>query len=343
MAAHVFPKVGKLKVSVALCTYNGERFLQEQLDSIANQTRLPDEVVVGDDASTDKTLEILERWRDSVPFRVKIIARTKNLGFQQNFEMTAQECHGDILFFCDQDDIWFPEKIEKVMTIFEGSPEVDLVAHNTVVVDKNRRNLGLTEMILRSPKNVNTVTCMRFLCPVNKSYPIVAGCCLAVRMAFLKKCFPFFLTHDLSIYSLARVGTKIITIYDPLMYYRFHDSNFSLHGSWQKELDWVLKLQKVAYRLDVPRFWGHYSVIENFLKNVERFPNTCQKRKTIRFTKFIISHLTNRSRIQRNAIFFAPLFLYELTTFRYFRREQPIRSIFYDLKCGLFGKKEEDG
>ncbi|MDO4628773.1 MAG: glycosyltransferase [Planctomycetia bacterium] len=72
MTDYVSPDSKNLKVSIALCTYNGDRFLQEQLDSIANQTRFPEEVVIGDDGSTDKTLEILERWRDSVPFRVKL-------------------------------------------------------------------------------------------------------------------------------------------------------------------------------------------------------------------------------------------------------------------------------
>lgn len=342
MTAHVSPEVGKLKVSIALCTYNGEPFLQEQLDSIANQTRLPDEVVIGDDASTDKTLEILERWRDSMPFRVKIITRKKNLGFRKNFETTAKECDGDVLFFCDQDDIWFPEKIEKVMMIFESSSEVDLIGHNTVVVDKNRQNLGLTEITLRSPKNKNLSMSMRFFCPVNNSFPITSGCCLVVRIDFMKKCLPFFSTHDTSLYLLARVGSKFVTIFEPLMYYRFHGQNFSLATSWEKECERVAELEKNCYRLDVSRFWGHYSEIMTFLEKIKEFPDTREKRKIIRFTKFTISHMTNRSRIQRNAVLFAPLFLYELVTFRYFRRDQPIRSMFYDLKCGLFGKKEKE-
>ncbi len=341
MIDYTLPNAGKLKVSIALCTYNGEQFLQEQLDSIASQTRLPDEVVVGDDASTDKTLEILEQWQNSVPFQVKIIARKENLGFRKNFEMTAKECHGDILFFCDQDDIWFPEKIEKVMTIFESSSEVDLVGHNTVVVDKNRRNLGLTEITLRSSKNINLSTSLRFFCPVNDSFPITSGCCLVVRMDFMKKCLPFFRAHDTTLYLLARAGSKSVTIFEPLMYYRFHGQNFSLEASWEKECERVAELEKICYRLDVSRFWGHYSEIMTFLEKIKEFPDTREKKKIIRFTKFTISHMTNRSRIQRNAILFAPLFLYELATFRYFRRDQPIRSMFYDLKCGFFCKKKE--
>ena len=92
-------------VSVALCTYNGERFLQEQLDSIAMQTWTPDEVVVGDDGSSDSTLEILERWKQSVPFSVRIERNERNLGFAKNFESTLSRCTGDVVFLCDQDDV----------------------------------------------------------------------------------------------------------------------------------------------------------------------------------------------------------------------------------------------
>ncbi len=327
-----------MKTSVALCTYNGARFLQEQLDSISAQTCQPDEVIVGDDGSTDETLAILERWKNTVPFPVRILTHEKNLGHTKNFEATARECIGDVVFFCDQDDIWLPEKVATVMNVFETQPDVGLVCHNTTVMDENGKDTGLTEITLR--ERGNRRSSLRYFCPVNEKSPIVSGCCMAVRTEFLRKTFPFFCAHDVCIYAMARAETKIETIFEPLMKFRYHSQNVSLCATWKEECAKYTELERSRYRLDVSRFWGHFTEIEEFLRRLALFPDSPEKREIQRFIRFIASHLTNRSRIQRNAFFFAPLFLYEFATCRYFRRDQPLRSIFYDLYCGILGEKE---
>jgi glycosyltransferase involved in cell wall biosynthesis len=106
-------------ISVALAAYNGARYLQEQLDSLAAQRRLPDELVVVDDASSDGTVGILERFRATAPFEVKVHRNTANLGYSANFEVAISRCTGDIIFMSDQDDVWFPEKIEAVAGCFD--------------------------------------------------------------------------------------------------------------------------------------------------------------------------------------------------------------------------------
>ena len=108
-----------MKISIALCTYNGEKFLREQLDSFSVQTRLPDEVVVGDDCSTDRTVEILEEWAKTAPFRVEIVRNPQNLGYEKNFEQTMLRCTGDVIFPSDQDDVWLPEKLSRLF-IFDN-------------------------------------------------------------------------------------------------------------------------------------------------------------------------------------------------------------------------------
>lgn len=100
----------KSKISVAMCTFNGERFLAEQLDSILNQTYQNIELVIVDDCSTDGTVELLEGYaqRDQ---RIRVIRNHQNLGFVQNFAKAMGECSGELIALADQDDIWFPEKI----------------------------------------------------------------------------------------------------------------------------------------------------------------------------------------------------------------------------------------
>src|SRR3954454_9678676 len=98
-----------MKVSVALASYNGARFIDEQLASLAAQTRPPDELVVCDDGSTDDTLDHVERFAATAPFEVRIVRNAENLGFSGNFQRVLALVRGDIVFICDQDDIWYPD------------------------------------------------------------------------------------------------------------------------------------------------------------------------------------------------------------------------------------------
>jgi glycosyltransferase involved in cell wall biosynthesis len=104
-------------ISVALCTYNGEEFLPKQLDSIKQQTCQVHELIVCDDGSRDATLTILEKFKDSVPFPVHIHQNSSNLGSSKNFEQCLQKCSGEIIFLCDQDDVWMPNKVEIMRAI----------------------------------------------------------------------------------------------------------------------------------------------------------------------------------------------------------------------------------
>ena len=131
-------------ISIAMATYNGEKYLQQQLDSIAAQTILPDELVVCDDCSTDKTIEILENFKNKVGFKVRILQNQVNSGYVKNFARVIPETKGDFVFMCDQDDFWFPNKIKRVLKTFEENPKAQLVAHNAICTDSNLKPLGKT-------------------------------------------------------------------------------------------------------------------------------------------------------------------------------------------------------
>jgi glycosyltransferase involved in cell wall biosynthesis len=107
------PLSERTRISVALCTYNGERFLHQQLDSIAMQTRLPDELVVCDDRSTDRTLAIVREFAASAPYPVRVFENQANLGFAANFEGAIRRCDGDLIALSDQDDVWYPTRLER--------------------------------------------------------------------------------------------------------------------------------------------------------------------------------------------------------------------------------------
>jgi glycosyltransferase involved in cell wall biosynthesis len=111
--------MSRLKLSVAMATYNGERFLEEQLFSIARQIRLPDEMVVSDDGSNDGTIDILERFATSAPFPVRVYRNIKPLGYGDNFLKAASLCHGDLIAFSDQDDVWLENKLANSLSFFD--------------------------------------------------------------------------------------------------------------------------------------------------------------------------------------------------------------------------------
>jgi glycosyltransferase involved in cell wall biosynthesis len=106
---------GRPTVSVAMATYNGERFLPEMLESLAAQTRLPDELVIRDDASEDGTVGILHAFARRAAFRVDVVAGGPRLGYAQNFVAASAGCKGGVIFFADQDDVWRPPKLSTVM------------------------------------------------------------------------------------------------------------------------------------------------------------------------------------------------------------------------------------
>ena len=124
----------KTTISIALTTFNGERFLREQLESLARQTRLPDELVVVDDGSHDESLEILNQFAAQAPFRVRLHRNDSQLGWRGNFFKAASLCKGSLIAFCDQDDIWYPEKLAVVEPRF-ASPDILLVHHDADLID----------------------------------------------------------------------------------------------------------------------------------------------------------------------------------------------------------------
>lgn len=120
-------------VSVAMATFNGEKYLLEQLKSIADQDLLPSELVVCDDCSTDRTMEILQNFSANAPFPVRVYINETNLGFSDNFLKSASLCRGEFVAFSDQDDIWLRNKIKDAVAAINKYPNTALILQNAKI------------------------------------------------------------------------------------------------------------------------------------------------------------------------------------------------------------------
>lgn len=173
-------KIGKDKISVALCTYNGEKFIREQLRSIVGQTILPWQIVVCDDQSTDRTMDIVREFADDYPsIRWMIIRNEVRLGVRRNFEKAIALAEGDYIAPSDQDDIWERNKLEILLHIMREK-KVSLVHSNIRYVDVKGREM--TER-LDFPCSVPLAT---YLYGLNN----VMGC-TCLFCAFMKRSYYF--------------------------------------------------------------------------------------------------------------------------------------------------------
>lgn len=216
------------KISVAMCTYNGSRYLLDQLNSIANQTLLPHEIVICDDCSTDNTVDILKEFREHTKIDVRIFSNDVNLGSSRNFEKAISLCSGDIIALADQDDIWNPEKIEKLVDALSEKNNCALVFSDAEVVDENIQDLGYR---LWESGNVQFGERLksRFikhgaLDVLIRRY-IVTGATMAFRGNLKNLVLPIAdsWVHDGWIaFILAAIGKEAVFVEEPLIQYRQH-------------------------------------------------------------------------------------------------------------------------
>jgi len=204
------------KVSVALATYNGEKYIEEQLESIIKQTRAPDELVICDDCSNDETINIITKKIKNAHFDVKLVSNDKNIGYVQNFSKALEMSSGDIVFLCDQDDVWLSDKIEFIINKFNTQPDIQLLIHDVDYCKEDLTPIGQTKL-QRMESNFD----------IESDY--VVGMATAVRRSFLVHCLPVpsapEVTHDKWLHDCARVlGCKGI-VREVLALYRRHSLN----------------------------------------------------------------------------------------------------------------------
>lgn len=226
-------------ISVCIATYNGGKFIEEQLKSILLQLGEEDELVISDDSSDDDTVSIIQRFNDR---RIKLITGRKFRSPVSNFGYAINQAKGDFIFLSDQDDIWLDNKI--AITIDHFNHGYDVVLSDCKVVDEQLNVIHESFFTLNNSgkglvKNL-----------VKNSY---IGCCLAFKRDFLKIIQPFparIPMHDLWIGFAGELIGKVAFIYTPLILYRRHGKNESPTGN---KSPYSLR-QKVAFRLNTIRY-----------------------------------------------------------------------------------------
>lgn len=131
-----------MRISIAMCTYNGARYLQKQLDTFASQTYVPYELIVCDDGSTDASLALIDSFAEKAAFPVRIFRNERNLGSNRNFEKAIGLCDGDLIALADQDDEWYPDKLARMGRLFEELPEALAAFSDADVIDERSSLVG---------------------------------------------------------------------------------------------------------------------------------------------------------------------------------------------------------
>ncbi len=205
-----------MKISVVMTTYNGERYLIEQLDSLRTQTRKPDEVIICDDGSTDSTNRYIDKYiRDYRLINWKHIKNKENKGWKKNFIDAIDMASGELIFTCDQDDIWYRYKLELMEDIMSKKKKIDLLC-STYDLEYEPKE-----------KKPSTVTVRRYRFKKDFMFVRSPGCVFCFRKSHFDdikddwyKDYP----HDALLWRYALLKDSLYMVYEPLIYYRRHDA-----------------------------------------------------------------------------------------------------------------------
>jgi glycosyltransferase involved in cell wall biosynthesis len=211
-----------------MCVFNGIRYLQAQLDSIAAQSELPQRLVVVDDGSTDGSWELLQRWQPAAPFEVLLVRNETNLGVVRNFERAIGLVEQEIIFLADQDDIWYPGKLASFVDRFAADPALGLLHSDADLIDDQgeplQRRLFATLLVTsRERADVAAGKAYRVYAKRN----LVTGAACAFRRELMVDALPFSpdWIHDEWIAFIAALGSKVEILDAPMMAYRLHGNN----------------------------------------------------------------------------------------------------------------------
>jgi glycosyltransferase involved in cell wall biosynthesis len=238
-------------ISVAMTTYNGIKYIKQLLDSIQNQTEKPDEVIIVDDNSSDGTYEFvneyiarngLNNWNN--------YRNEKNIGWRANFRVALKKCSGDIIFLCDQDDVWMPYKIFEMKQAMEMNSKIHLLVSNYSVLNVNRKD---RIFIKNNERNDGCVKKIEFK---SSSLSVLRpGCTYAVRKTLVDKMMENDLIsapHDAVLWGYAAIDDSLYLFNRKTIQFRRHSESASTP---KMQLNKTRRLNEISWDIDIENFF----------------------------------------------------------------------------------------
>lgn len=268
-----------MQISVVLCCYNGEKYIEEQLDSLRGQTRKADEVLIIDDCSKDRTIEIVESYIKKNNLDTwKLFINEKNKGWKENFIVGMSQASGELIFPCDQDDIWNPHKLEKMASIMEKDDRVLLLAANYETYYEGEEYRKISNLFTKTMKFDETYEKIK---PDNKAlYIYRPGCVMAVRNKLietaLKYKFPDY-PHDALLWRTALFLDGLYLFHFSAIKFRRHTTNASdavRHNSSDKLADTIYYIKVAEYLKRLVKDHGNEREKQELLDRIIAFMNT---------------------------------------------------------------------
>ncbi len=317
-----------LSISVAMCTFNGGRFLGAQLDSIAAQDRVPDELVVCDDGSSDGCEEIVRQFSRRVAFPIRLVINEKNLGTIANFEKAISLCQGEIVALADQDDVWYRHKLARIEKSFLRSEATVAVFSDADLIDADSRLLRvrLWDSYQFTPGQQKRFANGHALAILTRNH-IVTGATMAFRKKFFDVFAPFQDFHDRWLAFLLAANGPFEPISEPLMQYRRHQGQQFGPGALtlRERVAQITSMDASVYLGEIERF---HKLLEWLEKHKEDFRYAELAQKEI---KRKILHLECRVRLPRQSVARIPEILREVFNGDYWRYSAGWKSVAKDL------------
>ena len=299
-----------MKSSVVVTTYNGGDYIIEQLKSIQNQTQKIDELIIVDDVSKDNTVELINSFISNENIKNwKVYINQENKGWKQNFRDALEKSTGDIVFLCDQDDIWSPKKISTMMDVLNCNKDILLLTSNYEAFYDNSNDIIKIHGVKK-----NTGKIQRINIEKNHLNVMRPGCTYAIRRDFLK----FVLEHDFSsaghdaiLWRWAIVKNALYMVETPLIKYRRHSNNATISN---KKIALSSRIEELNYLRHQTKFFlemnklrevnipsNSKKVLLNDLRAIDERIKALQSRSLVRLLYFQIRNLNHYTTI-RNMI-----------------------------------------
>jgi glycosyltransferase involved in cell wall biosynthesis len=318
------------RISVAMCSYNGGRYIGAQLESIAAQHRHPDELVVCDDGSSDDCVEIVREFAQRVSFPTRLVVNDKNLRTTKNFEKAISLCQGEIVALADQDDVWYRNKLERIEKAFLRSNAVVATFSDADLIDEDSR---LQDVRLWAVYAFNVDEQEQFASGHALNILVKHAVATGATMAFRREIFDLLAPipsnhfHDRWISFLLAARGQIELIPEPLMQYRQHQAQQigpAPRSLWERTAR-ARRRPTAFYFEEMERFHELYERLENRKAN---FPYGECAQKEIEGK---ISHLKHRARLPQMRVARRPNVLREAFNAGYWRYGAGWKSIAKDL------------